>query len=159
MALDGLIFDLDGTLVDTNGLHIEAWVAAFAQSGFRIPPDRIAREVGEGGDQLVPRILGEKIDKEFGDAMRKAQPEVFAKLLEQKPPRVFHGAVELLRAAKRHGLKLALASSSETKTIERIERAAKVDLQRLFDEVVSASDIEKTKPQPDIVLASHQKLK
>ena len=71
MALDGLIFDLDGTLVDTNGSHISAWVQAFAQSGFRIPADRIAREVGEGGDQLVPRILGEQADKGFGDALRK----------------------------------------------------------------------------------------
>jgi HAD superfamily hydrolase (TIGR01509 family) len=159
MALDALIFDLDGTLVDTNALHIEAWVQAFAQNGFRIPADRIAREVGEGGDQLVPRIIGASADKEFGDALRKAQPKIFAELIEKKPPRVFHGAVDLLRAVKQRGLKMALASSSETKTIENIERAAKVDLQKLFDEVVTASDIEKTKPQPDIVLASHQKLK
>ena len=75
MALDGLIFDLDGTLVDTNGFHIEAWVQAFAESGFRIPPDRIAREVGEGGDQLVPRILGETADREFGDALRRRSPK------------------------------------------------------------------------------------
>ncbi len=159
MALDGLIFDLDGTLVDTNASHIEAWVQAFAENGFRIPADRIAREVGEGGDQLVPRILGESADKEVGDTLRKAQPKIFAKLIEEKPPRVFHGAVELLREVKKRGLKIALASSSESKTIENIERAAKVDLQKLFDEVVTASDIEKTKPQPDIVLASHQKLK
>jgi HAD superfamily hydrolase (TIGR01509 family) len=91
--------------------------------------------------------------------LRKAQPKIFAELIEKKPPRVFHGAVDLLRAVKQRGLKMALASSSETKTIENIERAAKVDLQKLFDEVVTASDIEKTKPQPDIVLASHQKLK
>src|SRR3954469_18653559 len=150
MALDGLIFDLDGTLVDTNAKHVEAWVQAFAESGFRIPADRIAREVGEGGDQLVPRILGEQADKKFGDALRKAQPRNFAKIIEARPPRVFHGAVELLREVKKRGLKLALATSSEKKTIENIERAAKVELQKLFDEVITASDIEQTKPQPDI---------
>jgi HAD superfamily hydrolase (TIGR01509 family) len=159
MALDGLIFDLDGTLVDTNGLHIDAWVDAFAEQGFRVLPDRIAREVGEGGDQLVPRILGEVADKKFGDAMRKAQPKRFAELLEAHPPRVFDGTIELLEAVKRRGLKLALATSSETKTIEKIEQAAKVALQPLFDEIISASDIKKTKPAPDLVHASCDTLK
>ena len=58
MALDALIFDVDGTLVDTNGLHIEAWQRAFASMGYKVAADRIFVEVGKGGDTLVPSILG-----------------------------------------------------------------------------------------------------
>src|SRR5437588_588943 len=60
MALDAVIFDLDGTLLDTNPAHVAAWQQAFTALGYRIPPDRIAFEIGKGGDKLLPAILGEE---------------------------------------------------------------------------------------------------
>ena len=65
MALDALIFDVDGTLVDSNEAHVEAWRQAFAEHGWRIPADRIRREIGKGGDQLVPSILGRGVELLF----------------------------------------------------------------------------------------------
>ena len=57
--MTGVIFDLDGTLVDTNAFHVEAWHEAFRQLGHAVPRNRIVPEIGKGGDKLVPSILGE----------------------------------------------------------------------------------------------------
>ena len=54
MALDGMVFDVDGTLVDSNAAHVDAWRRAFERYGYKIPPDRIFAEIGKGGDQLGP---------------------------------------------------------------------------------------------------------
>jgi beta-phosphoglucomutase-like phosphatase (HAD superfamily) len=58
MAMSGMIFDVDGTLVDTNSAHVEAWHRAFKRLGFEVPVERIMVEIGKGGDKLVPSILG-----------------------------------------------------------------------------------------------------
>src|SRR5687767_9695717 len=70
MALDGIIFDLDGTLVDTNQVHVEAWRRTFAAHGYKVAPDRIFIEIGKGGDHLVPDILGRDADAADGEALR-----------------------------------------------------------------------------------------
>src|SRR4051794_10618259 len=58
MSLDALIFDIDGTLVDSNPAHVEAWRRALESHGYRIAPDRIEIEIGKGGDKFVPDVLG-----------------------------------------------------------------------------------------------------
>ncbi len=78
--LDAIIFDMDGTLVDNNLAHVRAWHEAFAEMRYRVPEDRIAIEVGKGGDMLVPAILGAMADKTDGKALRKAHGEHYKKL-------------------------------------------------------------------------------
>jgi beta-phosphoglucomutase-like phosphatase (HAD superfamily) len=70
--LSAFIFDVDGTLVDTNPLHVEAWRRAFAARDIHLNNDRIFLEVGKGGDTLVPDLLGEKADREMGDDLPQA---------------------------------------------------------------------------------------
>ena len=72
MAIDGIVFDLDGTLVDTNAVHVEAWPGVRA-ARLQRRPDRIFVEVGKGGDNLVPAILGGSSTRD-GDAIRAAHP-------------------------------------------------------------------------------------
>ena len=76
MALRGMIFDIDGTLVDTNPSHVEAWRRAFKRFGFDIPAARIKIEIGKGGDKLVPSVLGQELEDRLGEALRRAQKEV-----------------------------------------------------------------------------------
>src|SRR5689334_11547051 len=158
MALDGIIFDLDGTLVDTNALHVEAWRIVFERHGYRIAEDRIAEEIGKGGDKLVPDILGRGVDEKDGDVLRHDQPLAFGKLAEARGIRVFPRAVELIDACRRRGLRVALGTSSNQKQLELAERASGVRWTEKFDVVIQSDDIENSKPAPDVITAAVKKL-
>src|SRR3954470_7149732 len=106
MSLDALIFDIDGTLVDSNPAHVEAWRIAFQRHGYKIATDRIEVEIGKGGDQLVPSILGRETDSRDGDALREAQPEEFAKIATASGLKPFPCAMELLNAVRQRGLQV-----------------------------------------------------
>src|SRR5205823_9932442 len=80
MPVRGVIFDLDGTLVDTNHDHVEAWRRAFAAAGFDVPAGRIIPQVGKGGDQLIPAVLGEEAAERHGDALRRGYAESFREI-------------------------------------------------------------------------------
>jgi beta-phosphoglucomutase-like phosphatase (HAD superfamily) len=97
MALDGMIFDLDGTLVDSNAAHVEAWGRAFARHGFKVAPDRIFIEIGKGGDKVVPHLLGKEADEKDGKALRAAQPEPATRPLMPKSTRSHGRRGEYLR--------------------------------------------------------------
>ncbi|HEX8911275.1 MAG TPA: HAD family hydrolase [Humisphaera sp.] len=158
MPLDALIFDLDGTLVDSNAAHVAAFVAAFAGRGYKVPPDRIFMEIGKGGDGLVPALIGREGDERDGDAVRSAQPKEFERVVARHGLAVLPGARELLAEARRRGLRTALATSSGKGQIEKISRYSGVDWPSLVDEVVLADDIEASKPAPDAVAAAVKKL-
>lgn len=158
MPLDGLIFDLDGTLVDTNELHVRAWVQVFERHGYRVAADRVRAEIGKGGDNLVPAVLGHEADRTHGERLRKQQPEAFAELARDEGVRVFDGVRELLEACRQRGLRLALATSSGRAHLDVIQSAAGVKLEPLFDQIVTSDDADQSKPAPDLIIAAAEKL-
>lgn len=159
MALDALLFDIDGTLLDTNDAHVDAWLESFARFGYRIARDRIEVEVGKGGDKLVPAILGEGADAEHGDALRKNQPAAFKRIATERGIRPFPGALALLRAARDAGLKVALATSSQKEHLRTLRDASGIDVTESCDLLVTADDAAESKPAPDIVAAAVRKLR
>lgn len=158
MTLHALIFDVDGTLIDTNPVHVEAWCRAFRRLGFDVPVERIVPEIGKGGDKLVPTILGDDGEKQSGEALRKAQKEEFLALARQQAFRLFPGAAEIFSALKERGIRTALATSSDEKHLEATFRSAGFDFRRLADEVVTRDPSEESKPAPDLVLAALERL-
>jgi HAD superfamily hydrolase (TIGR01549 family) len=158
MALRGMIFDIDGTLVDTNPAHVMAWRRAFERFGFNVPTARIEVEIGKGGDKLVPSVLGEDVDNRLGEALRRAQKEEFLAIANSKHFRVFPGVPEIFRALRDRRIRTALATSSDEKHLEATLASAGVDLTRLVDVVVTKSDAEESKPAPDIVIAAVKRL-
>ncbi len=118
MALSAVIFDLDGTLIDSNTSHVLAWDKALKKHGYRVSSDRIGVEIGKGGDKLIPSILGAQIDREDGDSLRKSHTEEFTRIAESTPLRAFPGVKALLGAIRHRGLKVALATSSKMKELK-----------------------------------------
>jgi membrane protein len=157
MALDALIFDIDGTLIDSNPAHVEAWRIAFERYGYRVGRDRIEVEVGKGGDKLVPSILGREADEKDGEVLREAEPEEFAKIGRARGFKPFPGAVELLRTLRERGLKIVLATSSNRKQFDTLQECSGVDLERASDVLATADDAAESKPSPDIVVAAVRK--
>jgi HAD superfamily hydrolase (TIGR01509 family) len=158
MALDAVIFDVDGTLVDTNRFHVEAWRRAFEQGGFNIPADRIAPEVGKGGDNLVPSILGNKAEQEHGEALRKICKQEFLKIAETEHFEIFPHVRELLQTLRERGIATAIATSANLENFEAIQKNAGIDFSQEVDCIITAADVEKSKPNPDLVIAAVQKL-
>jgi HAD superfamily hydrolase (TIGR01549 family) len=158
MAIHAMIFDIDGTLIDTNPAHVEAWRRAFQLHGFAVPTERIVVEIGKGGDKLIPSVLGEEVEEREGEALRKDQKAEFLGIAERERFRVFPGAKEIFPALRERGIRTALATSSDEKHLEATIASAGVDFRRLVDVVVSRSPSDASKPSPDLVLAAVDEL-
>jgi HAD superfamily hydrolase (TIGR01549 family) len=149
--LKAVIFDVDGTLVDSNDLHIEAWREAFAHYGIGLTYEQIHEQVGKGGDQLIPVFCSqEQVDK-FGDELDRLRGEIFARdYLPQVRP--FPHVRELFERLRDDGLQIALATSS--KQTELQSHLKNLDVEDLVDGATSADDAEHSKPCPDIFEAA-----
>ncbi|HEX3356196.1 MAG TPA: HAD-IA family hydrolase [Tepidisphaeraceae bacterium] len=158
MALSAMIFDVDGTLVDSNPAHVDAWISALKKHQYNVSRDRIAVEMGKGGDKLVPSILGEEIEKRDGDSLRKASTEVFTKIAESTRLRLFPGVAALLMQLQQRGLKLAIATSSKKGELQTTQRSAGVDWTEYFDAITTGDDAKESKPAPHIIQAAIEKL-
>ncbi len=155
MPLHGVIFDVDGTLVDSNGAHTDAWVRAFAENGVVVDAKAVRRSIGMGGDKLVPDVSGLQATEGRGRAVTEARARIFR---ERHLPRLaaFPGARELVAALHRRGLALAVASSAQDDELQPLlEKAGVADLLR---QRTSSDDAERSKPDPDIVQAALHKL-
>lgn len=149
------IFDIDGTLVDSNDFHALAWEKAFLQKGKAIPINRIRREIGKGSDQLLPVFLTKKEIEQFGEELDELQGDIFMReYFSQVRP--FPKVRELFKAIRDADGKIALASSSDRDQVAKYETIAQ--LEGLVDERACADDAKKTKPAPDIFLVAMQKL-
>ena len=158
MAIGALLFDLDGTLIDTNLIHARAFAQAFEDNGYRVSVDRIAIEIGKGGDLLVGAILGASANEKDGDAIRDSWEKHYLAAIKAEPIRVFDGALEIIERAKNAGLKVALATSGENSVMDAVEQSSGVKWRDLFSIVTTSDDAKTSKPAPDIISAATQKL-
>ncbi|MDO8185437.1 HAD family hydrolase [Conexibacter sp. JD483] len=145
-----VLLDVDGTLVDTNQLHVIAWQRAFRGIGFEIPAWEIHRQVGKGGDKLVAAVAGEAAEREHGDDVRSLHGDEFGALIDEARP--LPGARELLLALRARGVTTVLASSGRAEEVDRY-----IDLlaaRELLDGVTTSADVDASKPAPDLVEAA-----
>jgi HAD superfamily hydrolase (TIGR01509 family) len=155
-VVQGVILDVDGTLVLSNDAHAQAWVDAYAAYGYEVSFDKVRPLIGMGGDQLMPQVTPE-LNKEEGDgkAISERRKEL---MINRYGPTVSptKGARQLIQRMKDEGLKLIIASSATSQELEVLLKSAIVD--DLIDQVTSSSDAEASKPAPDIVEAALKKL-
>jgi HAD superfamily hydrolase (TIGR01549 family) len=147
------ILDVDGTLVDTNYQHAIAWYRAFRDHGIVLSIWRIHRSIGMGGDQLVEALAGEQVDREKGDDIRDAEKEHYSKLIDEVEP--LEGSRELIEELKERGHAVVLASSAKEDEVDHYLDL--VDARDLVDGWTTSSDVEATKPEPDLVQAAVEK--
>jgi HAD superfamily hydrolase (TIGR01509 family) len=148
------VLDIDGTLVDTNYHHAVAWFRAFRQHGFVLPLWRIHRHIGMGGDQLVAALAGEGFDATQGDSVRAAEKVLYMELIGEVQP--LEGARKLIEDLKGNGHTVVLASSAKTEELEHY--LTLLDARSLADDWTDSSDVEQTKPEPDLLLAALAKV-
>ena len=146
-----VIFDVDGTLVDSNDLHVEAWREAFSHYGKTFTHDEIHSQIGKGGDQLMPVFLSPDELERYGEELEALRVRVFT---EQCLPRVkpFPRVRELFERLRADGLRIALASSAKKPELEAHMRMLGVE--SLVDATTCADDVDRSKPFPDVFVAA-----
>jgi HAD superfamily hydrolase (TIGR01509 family) len=142
MARRAVLFDVDGTLVDTNYLHAVAWAEAFATHGYDVPTSTCHRLIGQGSDRLVASAIGR-----HDDAVVTTHSDIYGAQLHRL--RAFPQAAELLRTTKRNGLVVVLATSASSHDVEHL--CAAIDADDAIDGVTTKDDVEASKPDPEIV--------
>jgi HAD superfamily hydrolase (TIGR01509 family) len=146
-TVTAVLFDVDGTLVDSNYLHALCWWEAFTQAGHDVPTSRIHRAIGMGSDQLLDALLPRDRDKTADDAMRAAHGALYATYWARQRP--LPKAADLLCACKKHGLRVVLASSADAREFAALRAA--LDADDAIDDATSSADVERSKPAPDLV--------
>jgi HAD superfamily hydrolase (TIGR01549 family) len=154
--IQAVIFDIDGTLVDSVDLHAECWLATFYRFGIEPSYADVRKQIGKGGDQLMPVFLSEADLKERRAEIERYRSALFKRDYLPKV-RAFPKVRELFTRIKNDGVKIVLASSAKKDEIGSYKRIADID--DLVDAELSADDIERSKPQPDIFEAALDHLK
>jgi HAD superfamily hydrolase (TIGR01509 family) len=146
-APDAVLFDVDGTLIDSNYLHAVTWWESFAKAGHDVPMRDIHRAIGMGSDQLLDALLPPDRDRGADSELVAGHDALFSVYWSRLKP--LPGAPDLLRACKKRGLRVVLASSAGQDEL-RVMRAA-LGGEDAIDEATSSADVDRSKPAPDIV--------
>jgi len=153
--IEAVIFDIDGTIVDSVDLHAKAWQITFAKFGKNILLEAIRSQIGKGADQLLPVYFSKQELEQFGEAMEIYRGELFKK---EYLPKVkgFPKVRELFQRIKRDKKQIALASSAKKDELKRYKEIAQID--DLIESETSSDNVERSKPCPDIFEAALKQL-
>jgi HAD superfamily hydrolase (TIGR01509 family) len=154
MKVRAAVLDIDGTLIDSNDAHAQAWVDVGKEMGYDIDFDHVRRLIGMGGDKVVPRITGLDDESDEAEKVKKRRGEIFQEryLPTLKP---FPRARELLERFQADGLALVVATSASKDDMGLL--LEKAGIKDLIEEKTSQGDVEASKPDPDIVEAAVEK--
>ncbi|MFG3659069.1 HAD family hydrolase [Streptomyces sp. NPDC047706] len=141
------VFDVDGTLVDTNHLHVVTWWEAFRQAGHRIPMHAVHRAVGLGSSDLIAHLLGDDRDKERDDELSIAHKVLYGQYFDRLP--ALRDAGRLLRRLHRDGWTVVLATSAGGAELSALRRA--IDADEAITATAGAEDVQEGKPAPEPV--------
>jgi HAD superfamily hydrolase (TIGR01549 family) len=153
--IKAFIFDLDGTLVDSNELHVESWDRAFRHFGKEFSRAELRAQIGKGSDQYLPEFLSAEEMKRFGKELDEYRSELFKK---EYLPRVqpFPKVRELFQCLRDAGQRMMLATSGKRTDTKHYTKLLEID--DLIEGYTSAEDAEQSKPAPDIFAVALRKL-
>jgi HAD superfamily hydrolase (TIGR01549 family) len=142
-----VLFDIDGTLVDSTYHHAIAWQRAFARHDLTIPLWRVHRTIGMGGDKLVAEVAGDDVEDRLGDELRDEWREEYLEIKGEVAP--LPGAAELVHALVKAGYQVALASSGDPEFAD--ETLDDLDIRDDVAVLKTSEDVDGSKPEPDLI--------
>ncbi len=153
--IKAVLLDMDGTLIDSNAQHAKSWQQAFAQFDIHLEFETVLRQIGKGGDQLLPVFLSKEQVSTMGSKVEKVRKEIFEREY-RKSIEPFPKARQLVERIKEDGLKVAMASSAGKDELQYYKKLARID--DLIDEETTSDDADESKPHPDIFAAALERL-
>jgi HAD superfamily hydrolase (TIGR01509 family) len=138
-----VVLDVDGTLMDTNYLHVEAWARAFEEVGRRVPRVQLHRQIGKGSDLLIGEFVE---DEETAEKIDELHSEYYGELQEHGHP--LPGAKELIPSLVERGYEVWFVTSAKDEELEH--HMSELEVEDEISGVVNSSDVESSKPAPDI---------
>jgi len=153
--IKAVVFDIDGTLIDTVDLHAEAWVEALKHFGHEIAFQDLRSQIGKGGDQILHGLLPPDVIEKTGDEIKEFRSGLFKRDYLHRA-RAFPGVRELFERIRASGQRAVLASSGNADEVDRYKEIA--GIADLIDSATSSDDAERSKPFPDIFQAALAKL-
>jgi HAD superfamily hydrolase (TIGR01509 family) len=155
MPLTAMIFDVDGTLIDSNDAHAQSWVDTLRADGVEVDFAKVRRCIGMGSDKLLPEVAGIEAESERGKRLSEQRAKSFRR--DHFPKlRAFPGTRELFEHLIGQGLRVGIATSARGDELEKLLDLARVG--DLIEEHASSDDVENSKPDPDIVQAALSQL-
>lgn len=155
MAEDGVIFDLDGVLVNSSALHFQSWQIVGAERGFTMTEALFRETFGMPNPQIFVRLFGKPLPDEEARALSEHKEAVYRKLAAGRL-RPLPGAIALLQALRADGFRLALGSSTPLSNIRVVLRA--IGAEEYFHAIVCADDITHGKPHPEVFLKAAERI-
>ena len=154
--IKAVIFDIDGTLIDSNAAHAESFARAFKKFGKAVPIKELKGLIGMGADDILEKYLSKNELEELGEDLKEYRKEIFLK--EYLPEiKVFPKTREFFERLKADEKQTALASSAGEDELKEYKKL--LNLNDLIGQETDADDAEEAKPEPDIFLAAYNKLK
>jgi HAD superfamily hydrolase (TIGR01509 family) len=147
--LQGVILDIDGTLVDSNDANAHAWIEAMGEQGHTVSFERVRPLIGMGGDKVIPEILGISKDSDEGKKISQRRKQIM--LERQQTLHAFPHSRDLLERMHKQGLKLVVATSAEQDELQGLLRIIGPNVPELFEQETSSQDAPKSKPNPEVM--------
>lgn len=144
-----VLLDVDGTLVDSNYQHVDAWSRAFREVGFPVDSWRVHRAIGMGSAELLRELAGGEAER-IGDEVKERHSKHFASTLDQL--RRFEGVHDLIEKLNERGVRVVLATSADPNELEHLLEV--LELGDRVHAITSAQDVDRAKPNPDLVDAA-----
>ncbi|HEV2633599.1 MAG TPA: HAD family hydrolase [Actinocrinis sp.] len=149
-----VLFDVDGTLIDSNYLHTVTWWEALHQNGHTVPMALVHRSIGMGTDQLLDHVLGEDRDRDETETLDAAHQALYGRYWPSLVP--FAGAAHLLRACAARGWTVVLASSASQRELDVLRKV--LDADDAIAAATNSDDVDTSKPAPDLVSEALKKV-